>query len=89
MAFYRVLIEMEQAGFPVERENMAEVRKDLEGRLAEICDVVWKMAGGEFPLSNTNAKRWVMFGEQRPSPSRTSPPIPSTGRVLSRKDPLK
>ena len=41
---------------------------------------MYKEAGGEFPLSNTNARRWVMFGEGKPS----YPTDPQSGRVLSR-----
>ena len=64
MAFYRVVMAMEQAGFPVDRGNLGKVRIELERRIAEIEQEVYKEAGGEFPLSNTNARRWVMFGRQ-------------------------
>jgi DNA polymerase-1 len=40
--------------------------------------LVYKGAGGEFPLSNTNARRWIMFGEGKPS----YPIEPLTGRVV-------
>jgi DNA polymerase-1 len=80
MSLYPVLMEMEQAGFPVERNNMDKVRRDLEERIHEIEASVWKAAGGQFPMSNTNARRWVMFGEGKPS----YPTDPKTGQLLSR-----
>jgi DNA polymerase I len=67
MSLYPILMQMEFAGFPVDRGNMAEVKEDLEHRIAEIEQWVYKAAGGEFVLSNTNARRWVMFGQGKPS----------------------
>ena len=80
MTFYSVVMDMEQAGFPVDRNNLGKVRIELEQHIAEIEQEVYKVAGGEFALSNTNARRWVMFGVGKPS----YPTDPKTGRVLSK-----
>ena len=42
---------------------MKEVRADLEGQIADIEEEAWQIAGDQFPLSNLDAKRWVLFGE--------------------------
>jgi DNA polymerase I-like protein with 3'-5' exonuclease and polymerase domains len=80
MGFYPVLMDMEQAGFPVDRGNLVKVRTELETRIAELEQLVYKAAGGEFPMSNTNARRWIMFGEGKPA----YPSDPQTGALLSK-----
>ena len=69
---------METAGFPVDLSQMNEVRADLESRIAEIEDEAWKIAGDQFPLSNLDAKRWVLFGEGVRK-DRAGEPIPVYG----------
>ena len=68
MALYPVLMEMEYEGFPVDFTEMESVRSDLLKRIGEIEHAVWKEVGDEFPLSNTEHKRWVMFGYRTPLP---------------------
>jgi DNA polymerase I-like protein with 3'-5' exonuclease and polymerase domains len=63
MQVYPSIMTMETTGFPVDLSHMQEVRADLEGQIAAIEDEAWKLAGDQFPLSNLDAKRWVLFGE--------------------------
>lgn len=84
MAFYEVVMAIEMAGFPVERANLRKVRADLEHQIHDIEQAVWTEAGGQFPMSNTNARRWVMFGEGKVA----YPTDLTTGKVLSKR-PLK
>jgi DNA polymerase I-like protein with 3'-5' exonuclease and polymerase domains len=84
MSFYEVVMAIEMAGFPVERANLRKVRDDLERQIGGIEQAVWQEAGGQFPMSNTNARRWVMFGEGKVA----YPTDLVTGKVLSKK-PLK
>ena len=63
MALYPVIMDMEYAGFPVDTSNMDIVRDDLWTQQAKIEQEVWSWPVTPFPLSNTDAKRWVMFGE--------------------------
>ena len=66
MEVYPAIMGMERAGFPVDPSRLEAVRADLEGRIAEVEDKVHRIAGDQFPLSNTAVKRWVMFGEGIP-----------------------
>jgi len=84
MAFYEVVMAIEMAGFPVERANLRKVRDDLEHQIHGIEQAVWSEAGGQFPMSNTNARRWVMFGEGKVA----YPTDLTTGKTLSKR-PLK
>jgi DNA polymerase I len=85
MSVYPVLMEMEQHGFPVDRSNLGEVRTELEERLTQIEKRCWHLAGDIFPLSNTNAKRWVMFGEGEPVQGQHGLALQSQNlRILSR-----
>ena len=63
MSVYPVLMAIEDHGFPIDKSGLGEVREELETRIAEIEQQCYIMAGGEFPLSNSDTKRWVMFGE--------------------------
>ena len=63
MSVYPVLMDIESVGFPVDRSALDGVRKDLEQRISEVEQQAWIMAGDEFPLSHTESKRWVLFGE--------------------------
>jgi DNA polymerase-1 len=71
MSLYPVLMDMESAGFPIDLSVMEEVGARLVGQIADIEQQVWKRAGGEFPLSNLTAKRWVLFGEGSPEKAWT------------------
>ena len=84
MALYPVLMDMENRGFPVDLSAMGEVRIELEEKLAAISQECYEMAGGQFSMSDTGAKRWVMFGEGTPS----FPIDPDTGRTI-RSTPLE
>lgn len=66
MALYPVIMDIEYAGFPVDTSVLDTVREDLDTRLAEIEQHVHSEADGIFPLSNTAAKRWVLFGRGKP-----------------------
>jgi DNA polymerase-1 len=81
MGFYAVVMAVEQAGFPVERSNLRKVRERLEAEIHGLEQQVWREAGGQFPMSNTNARRWVMFGEGKPA----YPTDPVTGNVTSKR----
>ena len=63
MSMYPTIMDMEYAGFPVDTSNMDLVRADLESQQRKIQEEAWSKAGDEFSLSNTDAKRWIMFGE--------------------------
>ena len=62
MQVYPMLMSIEQTGFPVDRSRLDRVRVELETRIREIEQQVYIMADGEFPLSHTDSKRWIMFG---------------------------
>jgi DNA polymerase-1 len=81
MGFYEVVMAIEQAGFPVEMDNLRKVRADLEQQIDGIEQAVWHEAGGPFPMSNTNARRWVMFGVGKVA----YPTDPKSGAVLSKR----
>jgi DNA polymerase I-like protein with 3'-5' exonuclease and polymerase domains len=66
MQFYASIMEMESAGFPVDLSKMKDVRSALEEQIAGIENSAWDLAGDQFPLSNLDAKRWVLFGEGIP-----------------------
>ena len=76
MSLYPVLIDMEYEGFPVDLAEMESVKDDLLLRIREIEKEVWGMAGDEFPLSNTEAKRWVMFGKRIKDKRGNLKPVP-------------
>ena len=76
MSLYPVLIDMEYEGFPVDLAEMETVKADLMKRIHEIEVEVGHLAGDEFSLSNTEAKRWVMFGQQITNKDGTLKPIP-------------
>jgi DNA polymerase-1 len=84
MSFYEVVMAVEMAGFPVELANLRKVRTDLERQIHDVEQAVWHEVGGQFQMSNTNARRWIMFGEGKPA----YPTDPATGQTLSKK-PLK
>ena len=63
MSMYPSVMAAEYAGFPVDTSKMELVRIELERRQKEIKEEAWDQAGDAFPLSNTDAKRWIMFGE--------------------------
>ena len=63
MSVYPVIMAMEHAGFPVDTSKMDMVRDDLAKQQKKIQEEAWSHAGDKFSLNNTNAKRWIMFGE--------------------------
>jgi len=62
MELYGVLMEMECNGFPVDITQLASVGKELEQQIAAVEGRVWSIAGYQFPLSNTDTKRKLLFG---------------------------
>ena len=88
MTLYPVLMEIEQHGFSVDPGRLDGVRRDLEENLRRLEQQVWLLAGDQFPLSNTDAKRWIMFGEGKPAFGTVmDPDSPNYGRSTRR--PLK
>lgn len=61
MNLYGVLMSMEKAGVTVNQQHMAHVKADLERQIRDIEVEVWRMAGAQFPLTNTNKKRDLLF----------------------------
>ena len=85
MSMYPVIMAMEYAGFPVDTSNMDLVRADLESQQLKIQEEAWSRAGDSFPLSNTDAKRWIMFGEGKREHGLTKRPLKSENlKVRSR-----
>ena len=76
MSLYPVLLDMEYEGFPIDLSGMESVRADLMKRIREIQVEVGDLAGDEFVLSNTEAKRWVMFGHRAKNKDGTDKPVP-------------
>jgi DNA polymerase-1 len=66
MSIYPVIMDMEYEGFPVDLSKLELVRAYLQDTIAEVEAKVWRLSGDKFMLSNTEAKRWVMFGEGVP-----------------------
>ena len=85
MLLYPVLMEIENAGFPVDLSAMDKVRAELEEKLADISEACHHRAGGEFSMSDTGTKRWVLFGEGTPA----FPVNPKNGQPLRGAAPLK
>ena len=85
MSMYPVIMAMEYAGFPVDTSNMDLVRDDLLRQQQAIKEEAWSAAGDSFPLSNTDAKRWIMFGEGKREHGSTKRPLKSQNlKVRSR-----
>jgi len=78
MSLYPIIMAMEYEGFPFDLSQMDEVRKELKDRQADVEQKVWNQTGDTFPLSNTNAKRWVMF-EEATRDKETGKRIPEYG----------
>lgn len=66
MALYPLLMQMEYDGFQIDPSVLGTVRQGLESEIHRIEQAAYKRAGGEFPLSNLTAKRWVLFGTGDP-----------------------
>ena len=79
MQVYPSILTMETTGFPIDLSHMEEVRADLEGRISEVEEEAWQLAGDQFPLSNLDAKRWVLFGEGVNKKS-VATPVPVYGK---------
>ena len=63
MDLYPVVMDIEREGFPVDRSIKDKVGEILKAEIGEIEEKVWDLAGDRFPLSNTNKRRYVLFGE--------------------------
>ena len=63
MSVYPVVMDIEQTGFAVDKGNLDAAAVDLRDQIQKIEHQAWSLAGDSFPLSNLNAKRWVLFGE--------------------------
>jgi DNA polymerase-1 len=63
MSVYPSIMAMEYAGFPVDLTQIDSVRADLERDIHVAEQQAWKLADGRFNLSQPEAKRWVLFGE--------------------------
>ena len=62
MSMYPVLMDMEQAGFPINVEKHDEVGASLDKEIEAIAEECYSIAKDQFPLSNTGIKRWLLFG---------------------------
>lgn len=61
MELYGVLMEMECNGFPINHGQLAAVGKELATQIAAVEGKAWSIAGYQFPLSNLDAKRKLLF----------------------------
>mgnify|MGYP006262595593 CR=1 FL=1 len=59
-------MQMEFDGISIDMSKRQEVADDLHASITFVEVEVHHLAGDQFSLSNTNAKRWVMFGEGIP-----------------------
>ncbi len=66
MELYPILMQMEFDGISIDMSKRQEVADDLHAKLLFVEVEVHHLAGDQFQMSNTNAKRWVMFGEGTP-----------------------
>ena len=66
MQLFPILMQMEFDGISIDMSKRQEVADDLHAKLLFVEVEVHHLAGDQFPMSNTNAKRWVMFGEGTP-----------------------
>ena len=66
MELYPILMQMEFDGITIDMSKRQEVADDLHAKILFVEVEVHHLAGDQFSLSNTNAKRWVMFGEGEP-----------------------
>jgi DNA polymerase-1 len=73
MDLYPAIMGMEYHGFTVDLTQIGQVQADLEADIQRIEKEVWEITGGQFPLSNLDAKRWVLFGEGEPVISNSRP----------------
>ena len=79
MSVYRVIMEMEYEGFPVDLTLMDKVRRELAEAQHECTKAVFKMAGDTFNLSQADVKRWIMFGEGRQRFGDSKRPLKTQG----------
>ena len=61
MDLYGVLMDIEKNGFPVDTSRLAEVGAKLSEDIRIIEGEAWAIAGFQFPLSNLDAKRDLLF----------------------------
>jgi DNA polymerase I-like protein with 3'-5' exonuclease and polymerase domains len=66
MELYPILMQMEFDGISIDMSKRQEVADDLHAKILFVEVEVYHIVGDQFPLSNTNAKRWIMFGEGTP-----------------------
>ena len=62
MSVYRVVMEMEYAGFPIDLSERQTVIDWLAEEQARVRTEAADLAGDEFDLNDLPTKRWVLFG---------------------------
>ena len=80
MSLYPLIMDLEYTGFPVDLSGLEEVRRTLEADIARIEGECYDLVGGQFELSNTNVKRWILFGECNGTVKKAFGIDASTGR---------
>ena len=70
MSLYPVIMDMEHAGFPVNKGALDWSAPSWRRSWRRSTSRCFKLAGDQFALSNTGIKRWVMFGEGDPQVGR-------------------
>lgn len=65
MSLYGVLMQMECNGFPVDSSRLAEVGQKLSEDIRAIEHDVWSIAGYQFPLTNLDTKRDLLFNPKK------------------------
>lgn len=65
MDLYGVLMGIEKQGFPVDTSRLSEVGKKLSKDISGIEFEAWSIAGYQFPMSNLDTKRDLLFKSKR------------------------
>ena len=63
MDLYPVLMDMERDGFPVDERIKEDKGVLLKSDIAAIEKRVYGIAGDEFPMSHTDTRRYLLFGQ--------------------------
>ena len=64
MDLYPVLMRMQTWGTPIDIERLADVQAELEEQMEHWEERAWTIVGTNFPLTNPNVKRDLLFGKK-------------------------